>query len=450
MRLSPRVAAARRRLCDSIHLRGPAHGGRHHPVVDDDDAQVLPGDHLLEQHPRGIALRLLECGFELVRFTDVQGDPPALLALGRLDHHPLVFGEEGQVALALARRALGRHAQARGAQQLERHRLVLAAAHGDGRGQLAQRFTAHHRTPAELEPEVAVGRVQHLDRDAAPARLVDDDLRVDVELGFRAGPHEQGLVDRIFLLQAEHRHAHEAQILVQGDGLVIVVHHRQIHERAPACRVMIRQRGHQTAADPGIHGLLVHRQAPQARAVFRILEGARVIDPGDRADHLAGVGILGHQVGEHRRVAVLPHQLRVHLHHAVRAQDAVDRRGVRRALQPADQESARLDATGQVLRQPQPVGMRRIQEQLLRRLRKHHVRIAQVQGDVALARAFLAQGLGERTRVAVGVGEDEPPPAAANGHIVRGQRVRLGVAIPGIDHLQRRRVAALDPGLVTG
>src|SRR5690606_3284157 len=71
--------------------------------------------------------------------------------------------------------------------------------------------------------------VQHLDGDAPAQRLVGDDPGVGVEV---VQPlllaDEQALVDGVLALDGEHRHPLEAELLVERDGRLVVVHDRQV------------------------------------------------------------------------------------------------------------------------------------------------------------------------------------------------------------------------------
>jgi hypothetical protein len=82
----------------------------------------------------------------------------------------------------------------------------------------------------------------------------------------------------------------------------------------------------------------------------------------------------------------------------------------------ASSRSSRTDASGAWppggARQVEPVGVRRVDEQLGRRLGDQHVRLARVDADVALA-ALLAAQRGPQPLVrGEGLAEDDAPPAA--------------------------------------
>ena len=87
------------------------------------------------------------------------------------------------------------------------------------------------------KPEEAAAAVDDFDADAAPPGLVDDDARIGIEASYApARRGEEALVDRVLALDREERHAHEAELLVERDRLLVVVQHRQVHvgqRRAP-------------------------------------------------------------------------------------------------------------------------------------------------------------------------------------------------------------------------
>ncbi|MNE53876.1 hypothetical protein D3C80_1486260 [compost metagenome] len=62
---------------------------------------------------------------------------------------------------------------------------------------------------------------------------------------------------------------------------------------------------------------------------------------------------------------------------------------------------------------------------MLGRLSQHLLRRRHVQGDIALAGAFVEQGAGQAGRVGVGVADQQPTPAAM-------QRTRLVVGLAAI------------------
>jgi hypothetical protein len=189
---------------------------------------------------------------------------------------------------AVAQGQLRRRAHAAGGEHAARHALVVAAAHRDRARQLGQRLAAADAAAAEAEPEVAEFGVQHLGVDAAPARLVDDDLCVDVQPVVDLRSHVQPFVDRVAVLHAVHRHALEAELLVQADRLGVVVHHRQVHVTPAGGAEAARQLGHQRQADAVAQALRVDRERPQAGAALGVAAGLHVVDAGDDAEDRAG------------------------------------------------------------------------------------------------------------------------------------------------------------------
>ena len=254
--------------------------------------------------------------------------------------------------------------------------------------------------------------------DAPAARLVDNDAGVGVQVVGIGRPDEERLVDRILALHAEEMDPAEAELVVKRDGLVVVVHDRQIHVGQSLGLEMLGQAADQGLADPRLRGLRIDGETPQGRAALRILEGANVIDAGDRADHVAGRHVLGHKIGDRPVVAARPEEVDRHRHHLALGVDLIDRPRVGFRGQAADREAPRLAPAGAVDRKIQPIGVGGVQEQLLRRLGQQNVGVADVEGDVApvgtLGPQRLHEGLGGRK----GLGEQEPSPAAVE-HRVR-------------------------------
>src|SRR5690606_32847641 len=159
-----------------------AYRGRDDLVVDQHDAQVLPLDELFEHDVLRQRGGPAHGRFELLRIRDVHADAPPLLAARGLHDERAAAREKRFVLGARPGPPLLRHADADLAHHALRDQLVVAAAHRDGARQLAQRLPAHHAPAAALQREVAFLGVDDLDRDAAAYGLVDDDLRVRVEL----------------------------------------------------------------------------------------------------------------------------------------------------------------------------------------------------------------------------------------------------------------------------
>ncbi len=339
-----------------------------------------------------------------------------------------MLGEEGGALIGVVACELGRNPDAGGLDDAACHALVVADRHGDGRGELAQRFTAMHGAAAIGEPEKAALRVGDLDRDAAPPRFVDDDLGIDVQAFVGGGSGEQRLVDGVTALDRENRNALKAELFVQRDGLLIIVHDRQVHEGRAARFEMIGQPAHQRLADAAVAGLRGYGQTPKRRPALWIAEGLGVIDAHGRAEDFAGFGVLGHDRDKGARIALRPEEIRRHLHHGPRRIDDVHGFRVFPRRQPADQKGRPPPVQRSIGSQVEPVGMRRIQEQLLRRGGKQHMRVADIEGDVAPVGAFGAQQLGEPLIGCEGLGEDQPAPAAIQG----GLNLLGGIVRPGI------------------
>ena len=174
------------------------------------------------------------------------------------------------------------------------------------------------------------------------------------------------------------------------------------------------------------------------------LESPRVIDAGDRPDDVVGGRIDRHEIGQHPAVALVVEEVRRHLDHVAAGIDAVDRLGVLDGAQPPHRESARAPPAGAVVGQPQPVGMRRVEEQLLRRQRQRHVGIAQVQRDVAPSRRLLPQRLRQFRQVGESMGEQQPPPAAIDRDVLRHSLLIGMLLVLCVPVAQRRRIAALQ------
>jgi hypothetical protein len=180
-----------------------------------------------------VRARLLDGAVHLARRAQVDLHAPALFATGRFhDDAAMAVQEGGHLGVGAHQGLLGQ-AQPGGIEHLARHALVVAAAHRHRRGEVGERLAAAHGAPAMREAEEAVLGVLQFHTDAAAARLVDEDARIDVDLGAVVRPGEELLVDRVLVLDAVHRHPLEAQLLVQRDGVLVVVHHRQV-EVAPA------------------------------------------------------------------------------------------------------------------------------------------------------------------------------------------------------------------------
>ena len=120
--------------------------------------------------------------------------------------------------------------------------LVVAAAHRDRAGELRQRLAGDHAAAPDREPQLAELRVGDLHADPAAQRLLGDDPGVGVELlQARRPAGEQRGVDRVLALDADRGDAGEAELAVQDDRALVVVHHRQVEVGAPAARRSARR-----------------------------------------------------------------------------------------------------------------------------------------------------------------------------------------------------------------
>ena len=212
------MAAARRRLCASTRSRTcacrcrpprrAADGGGDDPWSMTTMRRSSPSQRssisTSGQSERGERERAVE----VLAVGHADGDARALLAAGRLDHHraDLVAGSRGRRRSKVASRPRGTRqagvGEIRRVTRLSSQRLIATAVVSSD---------SDSRVTTLLPPCVSRSspplRVEHLDRDAAPQRLVGDDPGVRVELveplGLRR--HEQPLVDGVLALDAEHR-----------------------------------------------------------------------------------------------------------------------------------------------------------------------------------------------------------------------------------------------------
>ena len=377
---------------------------------------------------------VLDGPFDLLGRRQPDGDPLALLAARRLDDDAAVLVQETAARLGVAIRQLRRHANAGGLDDAPGDALVVADRHGDGRGELGERLAAAHGAPAIGEAEETSLGVDHLDGDAAPARLVDDDpgIRVQARIGRRA--REEALVDRVLALDGEDGNAAEAELLVERDRALVVVQDRQVHPGGAAPLEVLGQPADQRLADAAVRRLRSDGEAPERRAALRVVEGAAMIDAHHRAQDLAGLDVLGDQHRHRAGVPVRPEEVGRHRHHLPRGVDDVDRLGILSGREAPDREGLVAPAGRAVGGELEPEGVRRVEEQFLRRRGQHDMRVAHVHGDVAPVRRFGAQRFGDALGRPEGVREDQPAPAAVDAGVLFGDSVR--------------RVAGLEPLLV--
>jgi hypothetical protein len=150
-----------------------------------------------------------------------------------------------------------------------------------------------------------------------------------------------------------------------------------------------------------------------------------VVDPHHRAEDLAGLVVLGHQHGQRAAVAARPEEVGRHGHHPALGVDRVDRLGVgARVVSRRMKKPCRRARATRIGRQVEPVGVRRVEEQLLRRRGQQHMRVAHVEGDVAPVRPLGAQRLGQPSALSK-VWRRSAAPAAVDqriGSAPRGRR----------------------------
>src|SRR5690606_34332424 len=188
-----------------------------------------------------------------------------------------------------------------------------------------------------------------------------DDPRVGIERGFGSRAEEQRLVEAVLALDGEGLQVTETKLCVERLGLVIVVQHREVEVGQTTAHALFYQVSHQRLADAWARAAWGYRQAPEAGAVFRIVEGLLVIDAHDAADHLAAVFILGQPVD---RPAFLAWgtALGIDRQHAAGLIKAVDGLPVRFALHPADAEAAKASTRRAVVAKPDTQGVGGIEE----------------------------------------------------------------------------------------
>ncbi len=299
------------------------------------------------------------------------------------------------------------------------------------------------RAPAIGEAEEAALGVGHLDMDAAPQRLLDDDHRIRIEAAVDLRRGEQRLVDGVLALDREDRHALEAELLVEGDRLLVVVHDREVDVGGAAGGKVLEHAAHERLADAGLTRLGIDRQAPQRRAPLGIPERLIMIDARDRAQDGARRVVLGDEIADRPGVAARPEELGRHGHHAARRVELVDRLRVRLRRQPSDEEALRRAPGRPVGGQVEAIAVGGVEEHLLGRVREHDVRIANVEGDVAPIGRLVLQGGDDVGRVGEGLAEHEPAPAA----VERAVGVPAGdvVPVPGDGRLEALVAHALEP-----
>ena len=278
------------------------------------------------------------------------------------------------------------------------------------------------RSAAVGQAEEPAFGVCDLGEDATPARFVDDDPRIGVEPLVLHGPAEQALIDRVLPLNGEHGDPFEAELFIQGDGLRVVVDHRQIHESPSAIAEMLRQTAHQGLTDPRLTGLRIDGQTPERRTALRIAERLAVVHPHHHAQHLAARGVDRQQIGQRGVVLVSAGEIGRRRHHLTGRPHPHHFLGL--LSRP---EGTNLEARQSTLRRPQVLqhqaeGVGRIQEQLLGGQGDDHVRIRGVQGDVPAVRRLRPQRLDQIPGFRESLTEQQPPPAALEHHVATPRR----------------------------
>ena len=95
----------------------------------------------------------------------------------------------------------------------------------------------------------------------------------------------------------------EAELVVKGDRLAVVVHHREIHVGRAASLELLREPTHQRLPESGVGRLRGNRKAPKRRASLRIAEGVVMIDAHHGAENGAALGILRNKHGQSAVIA---------------------------------------------------------------------------------------------------------------------------------------------------
>lgn len=211
-------------------------------------------------------------------------------------------------------------------------------------------------------------RIGDFDMDPAARRLIHDQPRIGIERIVGLMRHrEKLLVDRILPLDGEKRHSPEIQLLIEPDRQRIVVHDRQVDIGKAACLEMFGKLADQMFADARLARLRMHRETPQRSAAVRIVKQSLVVDAGDRADDIARSVILRHEIGQRTVVPLGREEIGSDLDHAASGIDPVDAVSIGFRREPADRDASRAAGVCTVGPQVEPVGVGRVEENLLRR-----------------------------------------------------------------------------------
>ena len=201
--------------------------------------------------------------------------------------------------------------------------------------------------------------------DAAFVGFLNQNLCIRVKPCLRAGAEKQRLVDTVFTFDGKCRQGTKAQFAVEVLGLLVVVQHRQVEITQTAAHKVFDQMPHQHFANTGARALWVNRQAPQAAAVFRVMECRVVVQAHDAANHRAAVLVFGQPV--HRAtVMARSQQVRVDRQHVARLIQGIDGVPVSFATHATDAETTKHPSCRAVIGEPQAQGVRGVEKQLLR------------------------------------------------------------------------------------
>ena len=322
-----------------------------------------------------------------------------------------------------------------------RDRLVVAAAHGHGAGQLAQTLATDNPAPAEHQGKVAVFGIEHLDGDPAPTRLVDDDGRVGIKLGLGLLAHEERLVEGVFILEREGRDPLETELAIEPDGLGVVVDDRKVQKTATTRLIILDHLSHQGIPHARIRRLGIDGKRPETGAVLGIGEGRDMIHAVDRTQDTAVLLLFGDPIGQDLGGTLFTDKVHARRHHPPADIEPVDRLGVVATVEQPHMKALGPARRALIALEPEAKGVGGIQKEIPRRVGEHHVWIAQIERHVALAAVLLLERLGECLGVREGLPEEQPPPAAVDD---RGLSERLICARLAVPILERRGTAALE------
>jgi len=259
--------------------------------------------------------------------------------------------------------------------------------------------------------------IEDVDGNAAAACFVDDDAGIGIQVFFEFRSDEQRLVIGVLVLDGEYLNGLEAELVIKRLGLGVAVNHRQIHVRPPGCLEMLRECADQGLADTGEQSDGIDRQAPQAGAIVRIVEDGLVIDAGHCADHLTTVGVDCDQVDDLFGITLAPDEIGIGWHHVALEIKIVDGLGFGLLLDAADLDGP-IGHLGVEVGQIEAQHVRGIQEQLLRCIGQHDVRLGDIGGDITLARSLLDHLGGDLAWILERLSKDDPSPATVQGHLV--------------------------------